>query len=341
MAKRERQAMGTFLTSFASGLKEHRKGEEQKREAWVKCVLSGYSPENCSAALDFTPKPGTMRGMEGIREEQLTGEREEAKRQELTTDIATVEAGGRMSGRSFMKSLLVGEETPPETKTRLTSIMDYKPGEGFEGQFKPAKSEKTLISEARWLSEHPGATHEDYVKAMARLGQYGGLPETFRATHEPIEEKPGKWRPISKGEIKPEDQRIIDQFNKYIEKWPESRQAASIVSKIYRQKEEDYKAQTGEQKVPDDKIDQFYFEANEEAEKQMPTVADFMRERGINQTKPIQFKRINELYGYGEGEMPGVGIETKEPKPDARETYNKCRASGRSIKECKAEAGIE
>lgn len=67
---------------------------------------------------------------------QIKTEEETAKQEKLITDIATMDALGRMSGESFMKSLLIGERTPPETKERLTSIMDYVPGLSSEEQFK-------------------------------------------------------------------------------------------------------------------------------------------------------------------------------------------------------------
>lgn len=67
---------------------------------------------------------------------QIKEKEEMAKRQELIGDIAAIEAGGLRTGEQFMRSILGGEETPPETKERLTSVMDYVPGLSLGDQFK-------------------------------------------------------------------------------------------------------------------------------------------------------------------------------------------------------------
>lgn len=75
---------------------------------------------------------------------QIKAEEKEAKRQEMMGDIATVGAGGLVSGEQFMGSILGGEETPPETKQRLTSIMDYVPGLTSGEQFKRTRVEEKV-----------------------------------------------------------------------------------------------------------------------------------------------------------------------------------------------------
>ena len=75
---------------------------------------------------------------------QIKAEEEQAKRQEMIGDIATVEAGGLRSGEQFMRSILAAGEIPPETKERLTSIMDYVPGLTSEEQFKRTRVEKKV-----------------------------------------------------------------------------------------------------------------------------------------------------------------------------------------------------
>lgn len=103
---------------------------------------------------------------------QIKAEEEQAKQKEMVGDIATVEAGGLRTGEQFMQSILAGEETPPETKERLTSIMDYVPGLTSAEQFKRTRVEEKVEGA-------PGVRpwYETYLspEEMRKVAMEGGI----------------------------------------------------------------------------------------------------------------------------------------------------------------------
>lgn len=144
---------------------------------------------------------------------QIKAEEEQAKQKEMIGDIATVEAGGLRTGPQFMQSILAGEETPPETKERLTSIMDYVPGLTLGEQFKRTRVEEK-VEGAPGAIPFLGQYLPEEIRPEAAEMAYGFKPkagvETTRATL--VKEDIERYMNIPEDQRTPFQQQSIDKY---------------------------------------------------------------------------------------------------------------------------------
>lgn len=130
--------MPSLAQGYGRGLLLGLQLEEAKRQRKSQELLDEYRQEQL-ADIRWGREKEKKSFLAQIKEKE-----EKAKQDELIGDIAIVDALGLRTGSQFMRSILAGEETPPETKQRLTSIMDYVPGLGLEEQFKRRRVEEKV-----------------------------------------------------------------------------------------------------------------------------------------------------------------------------------------------------
>jgi hypothetical protein len=241
---------------------------------------------------------------------QLKQGEEEAKRQEMIADIAAIEAGGLRSGEQFMRSILAGEQTPLETKQRLASIMDYVPGLSSEEQFR-------------------------------RMGDKSGLSTIRHVTSEPFwwpgatEEERGAYRRMESG-LEPRPRQLSGSLQKFLlthqrdpdtGKWVEMIRETPSIGELLRS------LQTFQSLFLPEKPETPEEEAAVRTFKQLLDA--------LQEFEPIP--RAEPGAGLEDLTLPAppeTEVEKEEMTP--REIYNRCRAAGGSIEECKRKyEGIE
>jgi len=136
---------------------------------------------------------------------------------------------------------------------------------------------------------------------MRDLGMYGQeFSPVFRATHEPIEGKPGKWKPVETGEMSKRATYWDTQFRKYMDEWTETPQGKSAIYNSYAQLRE---------ANPEANLGQLWMQAQIEGLGQAPGIDKYLKQRNVDKTEPSIFKELVTLHGIPETEQMVLGVE--------------------------------
>lgn len=249
---------------------------------------------------------------------QIKEKEEMAKRQELIGDIAAIEAGGLRTGEQFMRSILGGEETPPETKERLTSVMDYVPGLSLEDQFK-----RTRVAEK--VEGAPGAR----PWGVSEIGE-GEIP---RAARMALGLEPKAATPTLPADWLKAPGKQESAVQKWLTDWEKH---------IFEKRTEEELETEVKTEYPKLKLKSTL--AEELAETERAEAAKIIKRRHFNKwikRVPVGLRsEVREWAGMDVETTPSPPEEEPEYTQEQMDSYNACRDRGGDEEECRLEAGL-
>lgn len=181
MAKRERHALAAFLqgagSTYLQGMQQRSEEQRQAREKWKECLFEGErTPDECLILSGYQPEEDEMHMAMSAREkgiERREGITRRAKLEEEGKEYTSLpiekvaELGMPMREHISRATIRPEGTTIPMKREEVRLFKSLQP-----------KEKRELTGEGRWLAEHPGKTHEDYLRATK------GIEREFKKTEE-------------------------------------------------------------------------------------------------------------------------------------------------------------
>jgi len=152
-------------------IEDIRQGRKAKQQAMA--LIKDLPPEvqKAQALAEGVDMPwSTSLDVSGYVSPEQRAEKERTEMMGGLADIQAQPEGAYTLGKLF-------EEAPPGIKAKMIPLAKTFPGMIPE-------TEKVYTGEEAWLREHPGATHEDYLRATKRIGREFEEPSSSEAKYQ-------------------------------------------------------------------------------------------------------------------------------------------------------------